>query len=74
MKWILGYYGVQFVIILVIMILSLLIYDKRYKKRKTVLIPKGFIRMEEVSVDPVTHEKQRVYYNPETGERIYVRE
>ncbi|MFC5452530.1 hypothetical protein [Paenibacillus aestuarii] len=74
MNWILGYYGVQFVIVLVIIILSVLIYDKRYKKRKSGDIPKGFIRTEEVSVDPVTHEKQRVYYNPETGIRIYVRE
>lgn len=74
MNWILGYYGVQLVVVLVIIILSVLVYDKRYKKRKSEVIPKGFIHTEEVNVDPVTHEKQRVYYNPETGERIYIRE
>lgn len=74
MNWVLGYYGIQFVIVLVIILLSVLFYDKRYKKRKSGFIPKGFIRTEEVSVDPVTHEKQRVYYNPDTGERIYINE
>ncbi|NOU98572.1 hypothetical protein [Paenibacillus planticolens] len=74
MNWILGYYGVQLVIVLIIIVLSVLVYDKRYKKRKSGVIPNGFIRTEEVSVDPVTHEKQRVYYNPDTGERIYIRE
>ncbi|WP_239614714.1 hypothetical protein [Cohnella mopanensis] len=74
MNWILGYYGVQVVIVLVIIILSVLYYDKRYKKRKSGIIPIGFIRTEEVNIDPVTQEKQRVYYNPDTGERIYIRE
>ncbi|OCT11409.1 hypothetical protein A8709_06985 [Paenibacillus pectinilyticus] len=74
MKWIVGYYGIQAVILLVIIILSVLFYDKRYKKRKSEGIPTGFLRTEEVSVDPITQEKQRVYYNPDTGERIYVRE
>ncbi|MBD3921701.1 hypothetical protein H8B09_23245 [Paenibacillus sp. PR3] len=74
MKWIVSYYGVQFVILVVIIILSVLVYDKRYKKRKSSVIPNGFIRTEEVSVDPVTSEKQRVYYNPDTGERIYIPE
>jgi hypothetical protein len=74
MNWIRGYYGVQLVIILVVIVLSILVYDKRYKIRKSRVIPTGFIRTEEVSVDPVTHEKQRVYYNRDTGERIYIRE
>jgi len=74
MSWILGYYGIQLVIVVVIIILSVLFYDKRYKKRKSEVIPNGFIRTEEVNVDPVTNEKQRVYYNPDTGERIYIRE
>ncbi|WP_256757688.1 hypothetical protein [Cohnella sp. WQ 127256] len=72
MKWMLGYYGVQLVIVLVIIILSVLVYDKRYKRRKSGVIPNGFIHTEEVNVDPVTNEKQRVYYNPNTGERIYI--
>lgn len=74
MNWILGYYGVQLVIVLVIISLSVLFYDRRYKKRRSRIIPNGYIRTEEVSIDPVTHEKQRVYYNPNTGERIYIPE
>lgn len=74
MTWILGYYGVQAVILVVIIILSVLYYDKRYKSRKIGVISNGFIRTEEVNLDPVTQERQRVYYNPNTGKRIYIRE
>jgi hypothetical protein len=37
-------------------------------------IPDGFVKTEEVSIDPQTNKKQTVFYNPETGERIYVTE
>ncbi|MFC5530415.1 hypothetical protein [Cohnella yongneupensis] len=74
MKWIVGYYGVQIIIVVVLIIVSVLFYDKRYKQRKSGVVPKGFVRTEEVNVDPVTQEMQRVYYNPGTGERIYIRQ
>jgi uncharacterized membrane protein YqiK len=74
MSWLLGYYLLQVVLLVVILILSLLFWDKRYKKRKANGIPEGFVRTAEVGIDPQTKEKQRVYYNPDTGERIYITE
>jgi hypothetical protein len=73
MNWILGYYLLQAVLIVVILILSALFWDRRYKQGEANdNIPEGFIKTEEVSIDPQTKEKQRVYYNPDTGERIYI--
>jgi hypothetical protein len=71
MNWLLGYYLLQAVLIVVILVLSFLFWDKRYKKGEANDIPEGFIKTEEVSIDPQTKEKQRVYYRPDTGERIY---
>jgi hypothetical protein len=39
------------------------------KNRRTP--PPGFIRTNEVNIDPTTGVEQRVWYNPETGERWY---
>jgi hypothetical protein len=72
MNWILGYYLLQAVLVGVILVLSVFFWDKRYKKGEANDIPEGFIQTEEVSIDPQTKEKQRVYYNPDTGERIYI--
>jgi hypothetical protein len=33
--------------------------------------PPGFILTNEVNIDPTTGVEQRVWYNPETGERWY---
>jgi hypothetical protein len=72
MNWLLGYYLLQAVLIVVILVLSVLFWDKRYKKGEANdNIPEGFIKTAEVSIDPQTKEKQRVYYRPDTGERIY---
>ncbi len=74
MKWIGGFYLLQGIGVLIIILLGYLIWDKRYKRRATHDIPAGYIRTEEVNIDPVTTHKQRVYYNPETGDRIYIDE
>lgn len=74
-RWVVGYQAVQIVLVVVIATLSLLFWDRRYKKRKNQsAIPEGFERTEEVSYDPTSGVKQRVYYKKETGERIYVEE
>lgn len=58
-----------------IAILSWLVWDrKRYGRRETRQIPVGFFSTEEVNIDPVSGIKERVYYNPRTGERIYIEE
>lgn len=73
MGWLIaaGYYGLQLLGAIVCILLGYFIYDKRYKKNQGGKVPAGFIPTEEVNVDPVTGEKTKVYYNPETGERFY---
>ncbi|SOC11332.1 hypothetical protein SAMN05880501_106129 [Ureibacillus xyleni] len=71
MKWIIGFYGIQFLILILLIILSWLIYDRRFKKKHGKQVPKDFVRTNEVSIDPTTGKKLIVYFNPETGERFY---
>ncbi|MBS4216225.1 MULTISPECIES: hypothetical protein [Neobacillus] len=71
MKWILGFYGIQIFILIILIILSWLIWDRRFKNKHGQQVPKGFIRTNEVSIDPTTNKKLVVYFNPETGERFY---
>jgi hypothetical protein len=65
-----GWQVISFVALIVLGIISWLYYDKRYKKNET-KVPSGYIWTEEVSIDPATGTRERVYYNPETGERFY---
>lgn len=54
MKWIIGFYGVQLVILILLIILSYLIYDRRFKKKHGKQVPKGFVRTNEITIDPTT--------------------
>lgn len=74
MKFIIGYYILQIVIVILCILLGYLIYDKRFKRNHGVKVPDGFQPTDEINIDPVTGEKTRVYYNPETGERFYKKE
>lgn len=74
MEWILGFYGVQLLVIIVIAVASWFIWDKRFKNKHGQSVPKGFERTNEVSIDPTTQKKLVVYFNPETGERFYKEE
>jgi hypothetical protein len=65
------YYAISVLFVLVVGILSWFVWDKRVRERHGNAIPKGYERTEEVSIDPRTGEKLRVYYNPDTGERFY---
>jgi hypothetical protein len=76
MNWISILIGWQVLSILVFIglaAISWLYYDKRYKKNET-KVPSGYIWTEEVSIDPTTGKKERVYYNPDTGDRFYKEE
>lgn len=46
---------------------------QRKKRLGTTLssVPPGFIRTEEVNIDPTTGVHQRIWYHPQTGERYY---
>jgi hypothetical protein len=60
--------------LLVIGLFSWFIWDKRYRKNGRRGLPPGYQKTDEVFIDPVDGRKQRVYYNPETGERFYIDE
>ncbi len=74
MKWILGYFGIQIVILLILIIGSWFIWDRRFKKKHGQQVPEGFVRTNEVSIDPTTKKKLVVYFNQDTGERFYKEE
>jgi hypothetical protein len=71
MKWIIGFYGVQLLILIILIIGSWLVWDRRFKTKHGNQVPKGFIRTNEISIDPTTNKKSVVYFNPESGERFY---
>lgn len=71
MKVIGGIYIVEFAVLIVIALVSWFIWDRRYRENHRSDIPQGYEATGEVFVDPVTHKKMRVYYDPRTGKRLY---
>jgi len=70
-----GIYAIlEIIAVVVCILLGYFIYDKRYKGNQEKKVPTGFEFTNEVNLDPVTGEKTRVYYNPNTGERFYRKE
>ncbi len=60
-----------------ILLLGWLVYDKRYKVNPPGLEHQpqnGFLPTPEVFIDPKDGLRYRVYYNPYSGERDYIRE
>jgi len=74
MKFVIGFYILEFIGALICIVLGYFIYDKRFNRNHGVKVPKGFEPTEEINLDPVTGEKTRVYYNPKTGDRFYLKE
>lgn len=74
MKWIVGFYIIQFIVVIIIIIGSWYFWDRRLKAKHGQEVPKGFIRTNEVNIDPTTNKRLIVYYNPESGERFYKEE
>ncbi|ALC90756.1 hypothetical protein AM500_13890 [Bacillus sp. FJAT-18017] len=71
MEIIIGFYVLQALGAIVLILLGYFIYDKRYKNNQGSKVPPGFIATDEINVDPVSGEKTKVYFNTETGERYY---
>ncbi|MDR7071296.1 hypothetical protein [Fictibacillus barbaricus] len=69
-----GWQVLCFVALIILAILSWVYYDKRYKKNNISKVPSGYIWTDEISIDPTTGKKERVYYNPDTGDRFYKQE
>lgn len=60
-----------------VLLLGWLVYDKRYKQKapgEEGRPRNGFVSTPEVFIDPKDGHLYRVYYNPYTGERDYIRE
>ncbi|RUL52013.1 MULTISPECIES: hypothetical protein [Lysinibacillus] len=74
MKWVIGFYAIQLVILLILIFGSWFIWDRRFKTKHGKQVPKGFVRTNEVSIDPSTNKRMVVYFNAETGERFYKEE
>lgn len=70
MHFVLAYLELTAVIIIVAV--SATWATRRRRLRATAFQPSpGFIRTDEVFIDPTTGVKQQVWYNPQTGERQY---
>jgi len=69
--FVVGFYVIMGGVVLIVVIISLAFIDKRYRKNHGIAIPKGYERTEEVTIDPQTNKRLRVYYNQKTGERFY---
>ncbi|WP_416730773.1 hypothetical protein [Fictibacillus sp. JL2B1089] len=68
-----GWQVISILFLIALAIISWLYFDKRYKKSET-KVPSGYIWTDEISIDPASGKKERVYYNPETGDRFYKEE
>ncbi|MCD1259337.1 HD family phosphohydrolase [Paenibacillus athensensis] len=71
------FYGLWAAGFIVLLVLSWVVYDKRYKSRDGGNASKpsnGFVETTEVFLDPKDGLRYRVYYNPRTGDREYVLE
>lgn len=73
-SFVIGIYVLQVIVVLVCILLGYFIYDKRFHRNHGAKVPKSFQATNEINIDPVTGEKTKVYYNPETGERFYRKE
>lgn len=72
-----GYFFLWVIGFLILILLGLLVYDKRYKQKPPGEEGKarhGFHPTPEVFIDPKDGLRYRVYYNPHTGERDYIQE
>ncbi|MFD0697333.1 HD family phosphohydrolase [Paenibacillus sp. GCM10027628] len=70
-------YGLWFIGFLLLFLLGWLVYDKRYKSKAGTEPYKpsnGFVWTPEVFIDPKDGHTYRVYYNPRSGDREYIRE
>lgn len=74
MKWIVSFYGIQIIILIILIFGSWFIWDRRFKTKHGQQVPKGYVRTNEISIDPTSNKRLVVYFNPETGERFYKEE
>lgn len=75
MHWFADYFVLEIGIVAVAVVTTLF---KRRRRRQRMRDkdspPPGFVLTDEVNIDPTTGIRQRIWYNPATGERVYIRE
>ncbi|GMA51882.1 hypothetical protein GCM10025857_32390 [Alicyclobacillus contaminans] len=69
-RWV-SYYFLFELAIVVLAILTTMWFRARRRRARLKEPPKGFVLTDESFIDPTTGVKQRVWYNPNTGERYY---
>jgi hypothetical protein len=70
LKFILSYYVLDFLLVVGAILFTW--WGRKKRLRSSVQKPpKGFIKTDEVFVDPTTGIKQQVWFNPQTGNRYY---
>jgi hypothetical protein len=69
-KFILSYFVFEVLIVGLSVVATLWIRYRR-RTRQSGKPPIGFVRTDEVFVDPTTGVTQHVWFNPQTGERFY---
>lgn len=66
-----GIYFLIQIVVIAFAVVSFFVWDKGYRKNHGSQVPEGFERTEEVTIDPTTRKRLRVYYNSNSGERFY---
>ncbi len=77
MSWMIAWISLQVAAFLILLLLGILYFDRRYKKRKprrNGTLDASPERTSEVFIDPKNGIKYRVYYHRDTGEREYIEE
>ena len=71
LKWAASYYILEFLVVAAAIIVTTRARRKRMRPPATPL-KERWIKTDEIFSDPTTGIRQRVWYDPETGERHYV--
>ncbi|WAH36082.1 hypothetical protein [Alicyclobacillus dauci] len=75
MHWFVSYVVFELMIVAVAVLATVLVRIRRRSRlNRSITPPPGFVRTDEVSIDPTTGIAQRVWYDPATGERLYIRD
>jgi hypothetical protein len=72
-KIIMFYIAFQAIVFIGFLIVSKL-KDKRLKTSQGKTAPPGYVRTEEIMIDPASGKRLTVYYHPESGSRYYQEE
>ncbi|WDL99133.1 hypothetical protein [Alicyclobacillus sp. ALC3] len=70
-KFLVSYYVLEAVIVVLAIVATWWGRKKRLRSKQNQGPPTGFVKTNEVFVDPTTNITQQVWYNPSTGERHY---